>query len=69
MADKRVEDMTDEERADLGIATDYTVENLCVECGNDLDDNFIEIDGTPYGRPDRTVAVHYPCYLNIKEEN
>lgn len=61
-SDKRVEDMTDDERSAAGIPTDYTVENLCVECGDDLDDSLVEIDGAPYGRPDKTVAVHAECY-------
>lgn len=56
------EQMTDEQRAEVGIATDYTLENLCPECGNALGENFIDDqDAAPYGRPGRTCALHPNC--------
>lgn len=60
------EKMTDDERAEAGIPTDYTVENLCCECGNDLGDDFAEVEGALYGRPAVTVAVHSAC---LTDEN
>ena len=67
---KDPEKMTDEERAEAGIPTDYTVENLCCECGNGLDrasgGGWIEVEGAPYGRPAITVGVHVSC---LTDEN
>ena len=59
----------DYDRADEGASTDFTVDNLCPECGDDLDDGYVEADGTPYGRPDRTVALHAACARAIRRNS
>jgi hypothetical protein len=49
-----------------GAMTDYAYENAqCPECGNFADDdsdNYVDVSGAPYGRPDLTdVAAHRTC--------
>lgn len=54
----------DEIRSEAGIATDYTVENLCVKCGNEVGTQaaYRTTEGDPYGRPDVEVMVHEECW-------
>jgi len=66
---KSSDQSSDYDRADEGAATDFAVDNHCLECGDDIDDNYVEVDGTPYGRPDRTVALHAACARAIRRNS
>lgn len=66
---KSSDQSNDYDRADEGASTDFTVDNLCPECGDDLGDDYVEVDGTPYGRPDRTVALHSRCARDVRRNS